>query len=274
MEKITRKLYPSDISDEEWAFAAPYLTLMKENAPQRTHDLREIFNALRWLLRAGAPWHMLPHDFPPWSAVYQQTQRWIGAGVFEAMVHDLRELIRLGEGRDEWPTAVVLDSSTLQSTPESGGRAGYDGYKRKKGSKLHLAVDTLGHLLALVVTPEDEADRAQMAELAEQVQDATGERVELGYVDQGYTGDTPAEAAEEHGMQLEGVRLPSAKNGFVLLPRRWVVERSFAWMRRVAAWPRTTNACRRRCAGSTSSPSSASCSAKSSPHSRKVQNTL
>lgn len=232
MENKPRKTYPSDVSEEEWAFAAPYLTLMSEEAPQRTHDLREIFNALRGLLRAGAPWRLLPHDFPPWSAVYQQAQRWIGAGVFEAMVHDLRELIRLGEGRDEWTTAVVFDSSTLQSTPESGARAGYDGYKRKKGSKLHLAVDTRGPLLALRVTPADAQDRAQGAELAEQVQAVTGERVELGYVDQGYTGEVPAEAAEEHGMRLEVVRLPEAKKGFVLLPRRWVVERSFAWMRR------------------------------------------
>lgn len=160
METNPRKSYPSDVSDEEWAFAAPYLTLMRDDAPQRAHDLREIFNALRWLLRAGAPWRLLPNDFPPWAAVYQQAQRWTRAGVFEAMVHDLRELIRLGEGRDEWPTAVVLDSSTLQSTPESGARAGYDGYKRKKGSKLHLAVDTLGHLLALRVTPADTQDCA------------------------------------------------------------------------------------------------------------------
>jgi transposase len=80
----------SDVSDEEWAFVAPYLTLVREDAPQRTHDLREVFNALRWIVRAGASWRMLPHDFPPWEAVYQQTRRWIAAGVFEAMVHDLR----------------------------------------------------------------------------------------------------------------------------------------------------------------------------------------
>ncbi len=96
-----RKPYPSDVSDEEWAFVAPYLTLVREDAPQRTHDLREVFNALRWIVRAGASWRMLPHDFPPWEAVYQQTRRWIAAGVFEAMVHDLRALLRLGEGRDK-----------------------------------------------------------------------------------------------------------------------------------------------------------------------------
>jgi len=227
-----RKPYPSDVSDEEWAFVAPYLALVRQDAPQRHHDLRRVFDALRWIVRAGAPWRMLPHDFPPWEAVYQQTQRWIDAGVFEAMVHDLREVLRLAQGRAPSPSAAVLDSRTLRSTPESGHRGGYDGAKRKKGSKVHVAVDTLGHLLALRVTPATEQDRAQVGELARSVQEATGESVELAYVDRGYTGEEPAREAEERGMRLEVVRHPGAKKGFVLLPRRWVVERSFAWAAR------------------------------------------
>ncbi len=227
-----RKPYPSDVSDEEWAFVVPYLALVRQDAPQRTHELREVFNALRWMVRAGASWRMLPHDFPPWEAVYQQTRRWLSAGVFEEMVHDLRELLRLASGRAPNPTAAILDSRTLCSSPESGHRSGYDGAKRKKGSKVHAAVDTLGHLLALHVTPADEQDRAQVEELAEAVQEATGESVELAYVDQGYTGEEPAEAAEEHGIRLEVVKRPEAKRGFVLLPRRWVVERDFAWASR------------------------------------------
>ena len=141
-------------------------------------------------------------------------------------------MLRLAAGRDEEPSAAVLDSRTLRGTPESGHRAGWDGHKRTRGSKLHLAVDTLGHLLALHVTPAAEGDRAAVAELAEAVQDATGESVEVAYVDQGYTGDHPAEAAAAHGIKLEVVKLPEAKRGFVLLPRRWVVERSFAWAAR------------------------------------------
>ena len=160
-----RKPYPSDVSDEEWTFVAPYLTLVREDAPQRTHDIREVFNALRWIVRAGASWRMLPHDFPPWEAVYQQTRRWIAAGPFEAMVHDLRALLRLASSRTPDPSAVILDSRTLRSSSESGHRAGYDGAKRKKGSKVHAAVDTLGHLLALHVTPASEHDRAQVEEL-------------------------------------------------------------------------------------------------------------
>jgi transposase len=232
MEAGDRKPYPTDVTDEEWAFVAPYLALLPEDAGQRRYELREVFNALRWIVRAGAPWRLLPTNFPPWPTVYQQTQRWIAAGCFEALVHDLRAILRLTDGRAPEPTAVVLDGRTLQSTPESGHRAGYDGHKKKKGSKTHVAVDTLGHLLALVVTPASEQERAQVEALARQVQAVTGQSVELAYVDQGYTGDDAAQAAEAHGIRLEVVRHSEAKRGFILLPRRWVVERSFAWASR------------------------------------------
>jgi len=229
---MERKTYPSDITDNEWAFVAPYITLMTEAAPQRTHCLREVFNGLRWLVRAGAPWRMLPNDLPPWPVVYQQTQRWLRAGVFEAMVEDLRAVLRLAEGRALSPSAAIFDSRTLQSSPESGARAGYDGAKRRKGSKVHLSVDTLGHLLSLHVTAADQQDRTQVEHLAQQVQAATGESVEVAFVDQGYTGPQAEQEAAAHGIRLEVVKLPQARRGFVLLPRRWVVERSFAWVAR------------------------------------------
>jgi transposase len=175
---------------------------------------------------------MMPNDLPPWEIIYQQSQRWIKAGVFEEMVHDLRELLRELTGKKAQPTAMVIDSRTLQSTPESGARAGYDGAKKRKGSKAHMAVDTLGNLLAVVIGPADEQDRSKVGELAEAVQKATGNSVELAYADQGYTGENAREQAEEHGIELEVVKLPTAKKGFVLLPRRWVVERSFGWLAR------------------------------------------
>ena len=229
---MARTPYPSDVTDEEWAFVVPYLTLMTEGAPQRTHDLRDVFNAMRWVVRAGSPWRYLPHDLPPWQAVYQQGQRWLAAGVFEAMTQDLRRVLRLLDGRHEEPSAAVFDSRTLRSTPESGGRAGYDGAKKTKGSKVHQAVDTLGYLLSLHVTAADEQDRARVGELAEAVQAETGGSVELAWVDAGYTGERAAAAAGAHRMELSVVKLPHAKRGFVLLPRRWVVERSFAWLAR------------------------------------------
>jgi transposase len=232
MEKEKREAYPSDVSADEWTFVVPYLTLMTEEAPQREHDLREVFNGLRWMVRAGSSWRMMPHDLPPWAAVYQQTRRWLKAGVFEAMVDDLRALLRVAVGRNPAPTAAILDSRTLQSSPESGERAGYDGGKKRKGSKVHLAVDTLGHLLALVVTPANEQDRDQVEQLAAKIQEVTGDTVELAYVDQGYTGDDAKEAAQQHGIRLEVVKLSDTRQGFVLLPKRWVVERSLAWTAR------------------------------------------
>lgn len=227
-----RAVYASDVTDAEWEFCQPYLTLMKPEAPQRQYSMREIFNAVRYIVRAGCQWRMMPHDLPPWQVVYQQARRWMAAGCFEDMAHDLREIARLVAERAAQPTAIIMDGRTLQSSPESGARAGYDGYKRRKGSKVHIAVDTLGHLLALKVTAASEQERAQVADLAQQVQAATGNHVELAYVDQGYTGQQAQQDAKAHQIRLEVVKLSEAKKGFVLLPKRWVVERSFGWAAR------------------------------------------
>ncbi len=225
----TRKAYHSDVSDAEWEFLLPYLSLMREDAPQREYPLRDLFNALRYVVRTGCQWRYLPHDLPPWTAVYQQARRWLQNGVFEAIVHDLRVITRFLNERNIEPSAAILDGRTLQSTPESGGRAGYDGAKKKKGSKVHVAVDTLGNLLALKVTAANEQERAQVAELAQKVQEVTGGTVEIAFVDQGYTGEDAADQAAAEGIKLEVVKHTEAKRGFVLLPRRWVVERSFGW---------------------------------------------
>ena len=226
------KPYPSNVSDAEWEFLVPYLTLMRDDAPQREYSLRDVFNALRYVVKTGCQWRFLPHDFPPWTAVYQQARRWVQARVFETITHDLRALVRVLNDREPQPTATILDGRTLQSTPESGGRAGYDGAKKKNGSKVHLAVDTMGNLLALKVTAANEQERAQVAELTAKVQEVTGKTVEIAYVDQGYTGEAAAEQAQTNGIQLEVVKHTEPKKGFVLLPRRWVVERSFGWLGR------------------------------------------
>jgi transposase len=184
------------------------------------------------VIKTGVHYKYLPHEFPPWPAVYQQARRWLAVGSFEAMAHDLRQILRWADDRALNPSAVILDGRVIPSTPESGARAGYDGHKRKKGSKVHIAVDTLGHLLARAVTPANEQEREQVAELAAAVQEVTGQTVSLAYVDQGYTGDQTAADAARHGIVLEVVKHTEAKKGFVLLPRRWVVERSFAWFAR------------------------------------------
>jgi transposase len=224
--ETTRKAYPSDVSDEEWALVAPYLCLLPEDAAQRSHPLREVFNGLRYIIKTGAPWRWMPNDLPPWAAVYQQAQRWLAAGCFEALADDLRAVLRLAAGRSEEPSAAIIDSRTLRSSPESGTRGGYDGAKRKKGSKLHMAVDTLGHLLALRVTPANTDDRREVGRLTATIQAVTGNHVEVAFADQNYTGENAAAAAEANGIELVVIKLPQTKKGFVLLPRRWVVERS------------------------------------------------
>src|SRR5215813_2879699 len=199
----TRSPYQTDVSDEEWAFVAPYLTLLPEDASQRKYALREVFNGVRYIVKRGVHWRLMPHDLPPWPLVYQHMRRWMDAGCFEAIVQDLRILLRRAAERPAPPSAVILDARTIQSTPESGARAGYDGHKRRKGSKVHAAVDTLGHLLALLVTPANEQERAQVADLAKAVQQVTGEHVEIAWVDQDYTGPDAMAAASEQGIALE-----------------------------------------------------------------------
>jgi transposase len=123
----SRKPYPTDVSDDEWAVVSPYLTLMDEEAPQRRYPLREVFNALLWIVRAGAPWRLVPTNLPPLPTVYQQARRWVEAGCFEALVHDLRLLLRLAKGRAGQPSAASFDARVLQSSPESGARGATTG---------------------------------------------------------------------------------------------------------------------------------------------------
>jgi transposase len=176
---MDRKGYSTDVPDEEWGFAAPYLSLTDIDTPQLKCELRDMFDALRWMPRACAPWRMLPNDFQPWELVYQQTQRRSKAGCFESMVSDLLLSIRVAPGRRGPPSAVIRDGCTIHSTCEGGPRAGYDGYRCKRGSRINIAVDRLGQLLALHVTPANEQERAQVAEIARQVQQATGRRVKV-----------------------------------------------------------------------------------------------
>ncbi|HKB41645.1 MAG TPA: IS5 family transposase [Gemmataceae bacterium] len=227
-----RKSYPSDGSDPEWEFLVPYLTLMREDAPPREYPLRDVCAALRYVVKTGGPWDFLPHDFPPGTAGSQQARRWIAAGIFEDLTHDLRMILRRVDEREAQPPAAIRDARPLPSTPESGGRAGSEGAKKKNGSKVHGAVDTLGPRWALKVTAANEQERAQVAALTAKLQEVTGGTVEIAFVDQGSSGEATADQAQANGIQLEVVKHTEAKKGFVLRPRRWVVERSFGWLGR------------------------------------------
>lgn len=229
---MTWRGYPSDVDDDTYLFLLPYLLLSRADAIQRKYPIRDVLNALLWVARTGAQWAYLPNDFPPPETVRQQAHRWFKAECFQNAAHDLRLLTRVERSRNGEPSAVIIDSRTLQSTPESGHRAGFDGAKKRKGTKVHLAVDTLGHLLAVLTTPANEQDRAQVFDLCLEVQEVTGVTVEVAFADQGYTGTPTALEATEAGVELVIVKRPEASQGFILLPRRWVVERSFAWLSR------------------------------------------
>jgi transposase len=221
---MNRRPYPSDVSDEEWEFVAPYLSWLPQTAAHRPHELREVSNAVRYIVRTGALWRWLPTNFPPWEAVYRQTRRWIAAGCFEAIVQDLRLLVCAAAGRRVQPSKGIVDSRTLRSTVDSGQRAGVDGHKRVRGSKVYAVVDSMGTLLALTVTPANDAERRQLSALAERVQEMTGETAKVVYADAAYSGEETAAVAQEQGMRLIVVQRPEGSHGFVLLPKRWMVE--------------------------------------------------
>lgn len=198
----------TDATDEEWSFVLPYLLLSREGNRSRVYALRAGFNAVRYVVKGGNQWRLMPNDLAPWRVAYQQMRRWVEAGAFERLVAGVRSLLREPGGGKGQPAAVCIDSRTSQSTPESGARAGYGGAKRRKGSKVHIAVDPLGHLLALKVTAASEGDREQAAALAEKVQQVTGNTVEIAYVDQGYTGPNAAQAAEQRASNSASSNIP------------------------------------------------------------------
>ena len=210
----------------------PLLDPDDRRAPQREHSLREVLNGLRWIVRAGAAWRMIPPDLPPWHTVYQQSQRWLKAGVFDAIVQELRAVLRLAQGRHAAPAAAIVESRTGPSPPARGTRAGEDGANRRRGSQVPMAGETLGPLVAAPVTAAAEQARSQVSPLAAQGQEVTGEAVARALVDQGYTGAQAAAEAPVHQRQLDVVKWPEATKGCGLLPKRWVVERSKAWAAR------------------------------------------
>jgi transposase len=160
---------------------------MNRRGPQLDHRLRKVFNGLRWIVREDAEWRIMPQDLPPWHTMYPQSHCGLQAGVFKTVVHDLRKVLQMAHGRKAQPSVAIFDSRMVQSTPERGTRAGYDGAKHRRGSKVYMAVDTLGHLLALHVTAANAQDRSHVSTLAENVQEVTSDSIEIAYVDQGDT---------------------------------------------------------------------------------------
>lgn len=236
MDGEARKPYPSDLTDEQWELIALVLPGAKPGGRPRAVDLREVINAILYLQRSGCQWDMLPHDLPPKSTVYDYFAIWRDDGTWETILDTLREAYRHLHARSEQPTpsAASIDSQTVK-TAEQGGERGYDGGKKINGRKRHLVVDTLGLVLAVVVTSAAVDDAQAAPTVLMQLHRRDFPRLEVVWADSKYHNHALNDWKRRQRTlpwRLEIVSRPPGQKGFVLLPRRWVVERTFAWLGR------------------------------------------
>lgn len=229
MEK-QRKAYPSDTSDEEWQLIMPHLPTQSGKGRPRQHAWRDIIDAIFYVLKTGCQWASLPGDFPPWRTVYTYFYRWTWQGWWQQLNDTLSALARQLDGRDACPSAAVIDSQTVKSTPTACYH-GYDAGKQTKGSKHHILVDTQGLILAVVVHNADESEQAGAVQVLERAAPQTNcRRLKRIWADGGYRGAKLQELAAKFDWQLEIVKRTDNPHSFVVLPRRWVVERTFSWL--------------------------------------------
>jgi putative transposase len=227
---MERNPYPSDLSDIQWDNIEHLFPPPKPGGRPRKYSDRDLVNAIMYVVRTGVQWRALPHDFPPWESVYGYFRRWQLAGIWKDIHDGLVATVREFEGRDPQPSAAILDSQSVKTT-EQGGPRGYDAGKKVNGRKRHLLVDTLGLLLAVVVHPAAIQDRDGAKLVLETIRNQLP-RLQLIWADGGYAGELIHWVREQFGWILQTILRPTGVKGFVILPRRWVVERTFGWLGR------------------------------------------